>query len=132
MTFFRHPTEHSPPVVTPSDESNVQHGFALVKENLKAVFVAFTSQTSRPILRSIPACEVTTESPASTATAGSELPNIDEISPEDLVQNLDAMALATFRNVTQEVTTPLLAQMRSNVFLTGSVCYKRHLRSTDS
>ncbi|KAF7797130.1 hypothetical protein EIP86_008322 [Pleurotus ostreatoroseus] len=111
MTFFRHPTEHSPPVVSPSDDTNVQHGFALINENLKAVFAAFISQTSRPILRSIPACDVSTESSANTAASGSELPNVDEVSPKDLVQNLDAMALATFRNVTQEdlfVTSDIL------------------------
>ncbi|KAJ3539493.1 hypothetical protein NM688_g6351 [Phlebia brevispora] len=102
LSFFRHPTEHSPPPVSVADTPSVQHGFALINDNLKAVFAAFTAQTSRPILRSIPVSDISTEASASISTSSSEPPDVDKLSPGDFIQNLDAMALATFRNVTQE------------------------------
>ena len=104
MTFFRHPTDHSPPAMSPADEASVQHGFSLVKDNLVAVSAAFSTQTLRPLIRMLPALEGVTDVTSTLAPAFSaESPNVDALDPADLVSNLDAMALAAFRNVTQEV-----------------------------
>ncbi|THG94626.1 hypothetical protein EW026_g6885 [Hermanssonia centrifuga] len=102
MSFFRHPTDHSPPTgVSTANAPAIHHGFSLVNNNLKAVFTSFTAQTRRPIARTTPVLEPIAEA-SSDSEFGSKPPDIDKISPEELVNNLDAMAYATFRNVGQE------------------------------
>ncbi len=100
ISFFRHPTDHEPPEAIASD-SNVQAAFGIINDNRKAVYASFTAQTMRPTVRAVP--EPVSEL-SSSASFSHEPPDIDSIEPEELVGNLDAMAAATFRNVTQEVS----------------------------
>ena len=103
LSFFRHPIDHSAPIASPDDAPSVQHGFALIKENLKAVFASFTAQTQRPIIRTISYAESGNDSGNATSNFGSHPPDIDHVDPATLVDNLDAMVMAALRNVTQEV-----------------------------
>lgn len=103
-SFFRHPTDHLPPAISSADEPSVQHGYSLVRDNLKAVSAAFTSQTLRPLMRMIPALEAAVDGVSSLAPVfNAEPPDLDKLDPAEFVSNLDAMALAAFRNVAQEV-----------------------------
>ncbi|KAL5486267.1 BEM2 [Sanghuangporus weigelae] len=104
-----------------------------------ALFDAFAAQTMRPQFRSIPVRGQTTTTTATisaddgdttnsattvttTATAvvhnfGIRTPKLEEITPSELVDNLDAMASAAFRNVNQEdlyVTVDLLEVQTSD------------------
>ncbi|KAI0090890.1 hypothetical protein BDY19DRAFT_887550 [Irpex rosettiformis] len=98
ISFFRHPTDHEPPEAVASD-FNVHAGFGTINDNRKAVYASFTAQIMRPTVRAVP--DPVTES-SNPASYSSDPPDIDNIEPEELVGNLDAMAAATFRNVTQE------------------------------
>ncbi|KAI0689000.1 hypothetical protein BC835DRAFT_1371134 [Cytidiella melzeri] len=98
MSFFSHPTDHEPPEGLTSDP-HVQAGFSLINDNRRAVRASFTAQSMRPIVRALP--DPTGESFPS-ASYDSDPPDVDSIEAEELVGNLDAMAAATFRNVTKE------------------------------
>lgn len=101
LAFFNSPTEHAPPSDL-ADDSRVQRGFATINDNRKAVLTSLTLQTMRPIVRAHPGFDLSLE-PLQSSSFGPEPPNIDEVKPEDLVNNIDAMAAAVFRNVSQEV-----------------------------
>ena len=93
-SFFRHPTDHLPPATANADDPSIQHGFSLVRDNLKGVISAFTAQTFRPIMRVVPALEAATDSTSALApTFSADPPNVDQLDPAELVSNLDAMAL---------------------------------------
>lgn len=99
ISFLRHPTDHEPPDAVASDQ-NVQNGFRTINDSRTEVYASFTAQTMRPTVRAVP--DQVTES-STSASYNPDPPDIDHIEPEELVGNLDAMAAATFRNVTQEV-----------------------------
>ena len=80
----------------------MQRGFATINENRKAVFQSFTLQTLRPVVRTVSGVELFSETTAASSF-GTEVPDIEQVKPEDLVNNIDAMAAAAFRNVTHEV-----------------------------
>ena len=128
MSFFRHPTDHSPPVVSIDDTPSVQHGFTLINENLKAVFASFCMQTQRPVTRTVLFVESTTEGSSSTPAFGSQPPDIDQVDPASLVDNLDAMVMAAFRNVTQEVRSGSSSVLHGpvSIFPSGSICHCRY------
>lgn len=101
MSFFNNPTEHTPSADA-SGDANVQRGFATINENRKAVLISFSLQTMRPITRNMSGSELFLD-PSPSPSFGPDPPDIDQIKPEALVSNIDAMAAAAFRNVTQEV-----------------------------
>lgn len=105
LSFFNSPTEHAPPAESASDPQ-VQRGFATINENRKAVLISLSLQTLRPIARNVFGSEILLE-PSPSPSFGPEAPDIDQVKPEDLVNNIDAMAAAAFRNVTHEVCVPI-------------------------
>ena len=75
----------------------------------------FISQTMRPQIRHVPVRGSSTTS--TVHSFGKEPPRFDDISPLELVNNLDAMASAAFRSVNQEdlyVTADLLEVQTSD------------------
>ncbi|EKM53679.1 uncharacterized protein PHACADRAFT_198103 [Phanerochaete carnosa HHB-10118-sp] len=100
VAFFNNPTEHVP-VPEAAEVPQVRRGFATINENRKAVFQSFMLQTMRPVVRAVSSAELFSEQ-ASVPLFGPEIPDFDQTKPEDLVNNMDAMAAAAFRNVTQE------------------------------
>lgn len=101
VSFFRHPSDHAPPEIPDADDSGIRPGFSLINDNRKAVYASFIAQTLRPIVRAIPDPVVDS---AASASYGPDPPDIDHIEAEELVGNIDAMAAATFRNISQEVS----------------------------
>ncbi|KAH8112731.1 hypothetical protein DFH11DRAFT_473608 [Phellopilus nigrolimitatus] len=79
-------------------------------ENERASLLqTFTAQTMRPQMRHVPVRGSTSVTTAHNF--GIRPPRMEELTPEELVNNLDAMASAAFRNVNQEdlfVTADLL------------------------
>lgn len=101
VSFFNSATEHTA-LLEAADDPQVQRGFATINENRKAVFQSFTLQTMRPVVRTISGMELFAE-PVAASSFGPGIPDIDQVKPEDLVNTIDAMAAAAFRNITQEV-----------------------------
>ncbi|KAH9922575.1 hypothetical protein B0H21DRAFT_826955 [Amylocystis lapponica] len=104
-SFLSHPTEHSLPQ---GDKPNVRQAAALLDQIRHNLHRSFLCKSMRPYVQ-----PVSESSPGTLGSRsfGSEPPDIDQIDAEELVNNLDAMASAAFRNVTQEdlfVTADLL------------------------
>ena len=97
LSFLESRAEHELPEVT--DETRQQ--FAVLDQLRKTLRMTFFSQTLRP------ARSDTLSDGAAGVTGnhnyGSDIPNIDELDAEQLVDNLDAMMSAALRNVSQEV-----------------------------
>lgn len=71
----------------------------------KALFRIFLSKTMRPQIQSTP---IMRSAPRNVNRFGTSPPSVDGAQPEDLVDNLDALATANLRNVTQEVSILLV------------------------
>lgn len=72
----------------------------------KTLLESFTAQTMRPTARQVPVRGVSNVT--IMHNFGTRVPNLEEMSAMDLVNNLDAMASAAFRSVNQEVSAALL------------------------
>jgi GTPase-activating protein BEM2 len=109
ISFLDSTTEHCPPSEL-ADDSQVQRAFTTINENRKAVLQSFTHQTMRPLASNISTSELFPQSSQSSQppSFGSDPPDIDTITAEELVSNFDAMAAAAFQNVTQEVCRAVL------------------------
>jgi GTPase-activating protein BEM2 len=122
IAFFSHPTDHEPPEGLVSDY-NIQAGFSLINDNRKAVYASFTAQTMRPTVKAMP----DSINELTSTSFSPDPPDIDNIEVEELVGNLDAMAAAAFRNVTQEVSSVFIGQLinfnalRQDLFVTADI-----------
>ncbi|KAI9061367.1 hypothetical protein FKP32DRAFT_1594529 [Trametes sanguinea] len=101
FTFLTQPTEQKLLESAASSDSDVAHALRALDMARKTLHMSFLSQTMRPVPRTAGAPESGTDGPASVSY-GSDLPDIDQLGPEELVNNLNSMAAATLRNVTQE------------------------------
>ena len=102
LTFFAQPTEQKLLESVSDPESEAGQALKALEVTRKTLLTSFRSQTMRPIPRSTATQEATDENSVINSYS-SELPDVDRLDPEELVNNLNAMASATFRNVTQEV-----------------------------
>ena len=102
LSFLTQPTEQKLLEVGSNPESDAGQSLRQLDQSRKSLLATFRSQTMRPSPRSLPAPDAANDGMAS-ASYSSELPDIDQLDPEELVNNLNLMASATFRNVTQEV-----------------------------
>ena len=97
LSFLDSRAEHELPEAT--EEARQQ--IAVLDQLRNTLRMTFFTQTLRP------ARTDTLSDGASVVTGnhnfGSDVPNIDELDAEQLVDNLDAMASAALRNVSQEV-----------------------------
>lgn len=100
-TFLNHPTDHILHVGSLADDLNIQNSLSLLTDMKNTLTQSFIAQTMRPLYRA-PAHE-TASSNLTTHNFGTEPPNVDTGDIEDFVNSLDALATATFHNVTQEV-----------------------------
>ncbi|KZT72385.1 hypothetical protein DAEQUDRAFT_664500 [Daedalea quercina L-15889] len=96
LSFLNSRAEHELP--QPTEETCQQ--VSVLDQLRKTLHMSFLSQTLRPT------CSDTLSDSATGAIEslnfGSEIPNIDELDAEQLVDNLDAMTSAALRNVNQE------------------------------
>ncbi|EIW54075.1 uncharacterized protein TRAVEDRAFT_132023 [Trametes versicolor FP-101664 SS1] len=102
LAFLTQPTEHKPLESAASDaDSEVCQALKALDLARKTLHMSFLSQTLRPIPRT-PAAPESTPDGLGAISYGSDLPDIDQLDAEELVNNLNSMASATLRNVTQE------------------------------
>lgn len=90
---------------TPADEGATT-GLTVLEDTRKNLLTVFSAQQRRPLTKVGSSSSSSSNRTSSVRKYGSEAPEIDQIEPEDLVSNLDAMASAAFRNVVQEVCVP--------------------------
>lgn len=107
LTFLTQPTEQKLLESISEPESEAGQALRALEVTRKTLLMSFRSQTMRPIPRSAPAPEPATDA-LSAGNYAIELPDIDQFDPEELVNSLNSMASATFRNMTQEVRSTLL------------------------
>lgn len=103
LAFLIQPTEWRLSESVPESEASTSQATKALEASRTALLACFRSQTLRPIPRTPAIAEPTNDNVAIQSYA-SELPDIDQVNAEELVNNLNAMASATFRNVTQEVS----------------------------
>ncbi|KAH9851116.1 hypothetical protein C2E23DRAFT_886858 [Lenzites betulinus] len=102
LAFLTQPTEQKLlQSAAPDAESDVSQALKALDLARKTLHMSFLSQTMRPIPRTAGAPDGMTEG-LGTISYGTDLPDIDQLDPEELVNNLNSMASATLRNVTQE------------------------------
>ncbi|KIJ66150.1 hypothetical protein HYDPIDRAFT_187160 [Hydnomerulius pinastri MD-312] len=109
--FLEAPLDRSMPDVTPGDDDvELSKAWDMLEETKKDTLSTFISHTMRP-----PTLAVATIRPVGVGTHsrsfGNQAPDIDHISAEDLVDNLNAMGFAAFSNVSEEdlfITADLL------------------------
>lgn len=127
LTFLEHPTDHSVLQDMPRDDQDIHEAVNMLYNAKLSLHTSFLSQTMRPSTRNLhdPDNLLNGSNPENF---GPEPPNIDQLDAEELVNNLDSMASAAFRNVSQEVSV----LVRSWIFsvLTshdpGSICDCRY------
>lgn len=97
---YDHPNDNSTP--TSVNESDGLASLWKDVESARAELLqTFTRQTMRPLIKHVP---VRSSLEGNAAHGfGVRPPKVEELIPEDLVDNLDAMVAAAFRNVAQEV-----------------------------
>ena len=104
MTFLTQPTERKLLEFVSDSDSEVTQALRQLDLARKSVLASFRSQTMRPTPRNQSAPETGADG-MMAGSYSSELPDFDQLDPEELVNNLNLMASATFHNVTQEVRT---------------------------
>ena len=107
LAFLIQPTEWRLSESAPESEASISQATKALEASRTALLASFRSQTLRPIPRTPATAEPTNDNVAVQSYA-SELPDIDQVDAEELSNNLNAMASATFRNVTQEVSDETL------------------------
>ena len=102
LAFLTQPTEQKLLESVTEPESEASQSLKQLDLYRKSLLDTFRSQTMRPIPRNPPAPEMASDVLV-PGSYSSELPDIDQLDAEELVNQLNLMASATFRNVTQEV-----------------------------
>jgi GTPase-activating protein BEM2 len=100
-SFLESPSDHAMPESQHGDDAEVIKSWTNLKDRLHTLLTSFTSQTLRPSIPKTPAVEHRTTS--SGVLIFVDLPEIDRTTPEELVNELNSMAAAAFRNITEEV-----------------------------
>ncbi|KAI8978267.1 hypothetical protein BD414DRAFT_421946 [Trametes punicea] len=101
LAFLTQATEQKLLESASDSESDVSQALRALDLARKTLHISFLSQTMRPIPRTSGAPDSATDG-LGIVSYGSELPDIDQLDAEELVNNLNSMASATLRNVTQE------------------------------
>lgn len=102
LTFLTLPTEQKLLESVSAVDSSESQALKVLDDTRKTLHMTFLSQTMRPSPRATSPPESNLSGPG-LRSYGSELPVIDEVDAEELVNNLNSMASAAFRNVNQEV-----------------------------
>jgi hypothetical protein len=84
-------------------DAEVTESWAGLKSRIGSLTTLFTSQTLRPSILATPAQDKKKASSGVPVLA--DLLDIDMMMPEDLVNVLNAMASAAFRNITEDVSS---------------------------
>ena len=84
------------------DDSELVQAWDELEETRKATLSTFMSQTMRPPALALAVLR-TSGTVSQTRSFGNQAPDLDRITAEDLVENLNAMGYAAFSNVSEEV-----------------------------
>ncbi|KAI0046467.1 hypothetical protein FA95DRAFT_1606903 [Auriscalpium vulgare] len=110
QAFLNSRTDHELPSFSDRSDARVSESRANLLAKQQAVAAVFAQQTMRPVLPT-PLTRENAIGGTGAPNYGTNLPNFDRTTPEDLVSNLDTLAAAAFRNVTEEdlfITADLL------------------------
>lgn len=118
LSFLTHESDHVLPDLD-DDLDAVAAGSLLLGDIRKALLASFKAETMRPSQARSSSNDRSSRRTSAPAF-GPHPVDIDDVSAEDLVSNLDAMASAAFRNVTQEVSLNLLVRSRNKILGTHS------------
>jgi len=99
-SFLESPSDHVIPESQYRDDSEVDECWANLKSRTLGLSTLFTSQTLRSNISKTPTPEHRTTPSASMNVV--DLRDIDGMTPEELVNHINAMATAAFCNVTEE------------------------------
>ena len=83
-------------------DAEVTESWAGLKSRISNITTLFTSQTLRPSIPATPAQNKKKPTPGVLVFA--DLLDLDRVTPEDLVNDLNAMGSAAFRNITEDVS----------------------------
>lgn len=99
-SFLSDSTDHPDASSVPRTDE-LRQSWAVLEAARKSLLESLVSQTMRPQIRASPVRG--SVSGRTSHNFGTKPPSVDHASPEEFVDNLDAMAGAAFRNVVQEV-----------------------------
>ena len=105
-SFLDDSTFHRVPLAPAMDEPAVQQALSGCDQTLQSLTSHFTAQTMRPTSRDLMSLKLSSGG-SKSRHLGKDAPDIDRVDPEQLVEDLDAMAAAAFSNVNEEVPARL-------------------------
>lgn len=100
-SFLESPSDHAMPESQHRGDAEVIETWAGLKGQISNLSTLFTSQTLRPSISKTPTRDHKTTS--SGVLIFPDLPDLDRMTPGELVDDLNAMASAAFRNITEDV-----------------------------
>jgi hypothetical protein len=101
-SFLESPSDHVMPESHHGDDTDAIKSWTSLRDRLNTLSAIFGSQTLRPSIPKTSTVEHRTNS--SGVHTFVELPDFDRTTPEDLVNELNSMAAAASRNITEEVS----------------------------
>ena len=102
-SFLESSSDHAMPGSQYKGDAEVTESWAGLKSRLSNFTTLFTSQTLRPSIPKTPAQDPKISS--SGVLIFPDLPDPDRMTPEELVNDLNAMGSAAFRNITEAVSS---------------------------
>jgi len=99
-SFLESPSDHAMPESQFRDDTEVTESWASLKGRIDTLSAHFNSQTLRP---STPKTPTRDHKTTSGVLVFVNLPDLDRTTPEEFVNELNDMAAAAFRNITEEV-----------------------------
>lgn len=127
-SFLESSADHTMPESQYKGDAEVTESWAGLKSRISNLTTLFTSQTLRPSIPATPPQDKRKTSSGILVFA--DLPDLDRMTPEHLVNVLNAMASAAFRNITEDVST-LITQPLTHSPSAGPFCHRRPLRDTE-
>ena len=102
-SFLESPPDHAMPESQHGGDAEVIKSWASLKDRINTLSNLFPSQTLRPSIPKAPALDHKTS--PSGVVIFADLPDPDRMTPEELVNELNNMAAAAIRNITEEVSS---------------------------
>jgi GTPase-activating protein BEM2 len=100
-SFLESPSDHAMPESQHGNDADALKSWTSLRGRLNTLSATFISQTLRP---SIPKPPIEHRTTSSGVPIFVDLPDLDRTTPEELVNELNSMAAAAFRNITEEVS----------------------------
>lgn len=118
-SFLENSSDHAMPESQYKGEAEVIESWTGLKGRISNFSTLFSSQTLRPSIPRTPAQEH--KATSSGVLIFADLPEFDRMTPDQLVNDLNALASAAYRNITEDVSSlnikPLAPLTPSRIFL---------------